>query len=210
MAIKNINIFKNISLLLLLAVCIKLFTDSYFTKVSEKEFAELKNSYQNLLEIRKSIDSFIRQTAMDEGRQIIINKSIKNSKYDIVQYNKSIDSTPLLAIRISPRHCSYCVEDLISIVKNNIPEKLSGKVVVLTDFSRPIYAQSFISERKDFPFAMRNRVMSEMGLKSESINLPFMFIIDKANKIRQVFAHVKEDKTRTIHYLKAIVDNYLN
>ena len=63
---------------------------------------------------------------------------------------------------------------------------------------------------KDFPFAMRNRVMSEMGLKSESINLPFMFIIDKANKIRQVFAHVKEDKTRTVHYLKAILDNYLN
>ena len=207
---KNINIFKNITLLLLLAVCVKLFTNSYFTKVSEKEFAELKSSYQNLLEIRKSIDSFIQQTVMDESKQIIINKSPKYSKYNIVQYNKSIDSTPLLAIRISPRHCSYCVEDLISIVKNNIPEKLSGKVVVLTDFSRPIYAQSFMSERKDFPFAMRNRVMSEMSLKSESINLPFMFIIDKANKIRQVFAHVKEDKTRTIHYLKAIVDNCLN
>lgn len=143
MAMKNINIFKNIILLLLLAVCVKLFTDSYFTKVSEKEFAKLKSSYQNLLEIRKSIDSFIRQTAMDEGRQIIINKSSKYSKYNIVQ-------------------------------------------------------------------VMRNRVMSEMSLKSESINLPFMFIIDKANKIRQVFAHVKEDKTRTVHYLKAIVNNYLN
>ena len=191
MAMKNINIFKNIILLLLLAVCATLFTDSYFTKISEKEFAELKSSYQNLLEIRKSVDSFIRQTAMDEGNQIIIKKSPKYSKYNIVQYNKSIDSTPLLAIRISPRHCSYCVEDLLSIVKSNIPEKFSCKVVVLTDFSRSIYAQSFMSERKDFPFAIRNRVMSEIGLKSESINLPFMFIIDKANKIRQVFAHVK-------------------
>lgn len=207
---KNIKIFKNIILLLLLAVCAKLFTDRYFTKVSEKEFAELKSSYQNLLEIRKSIDSFIQQTAVDEGRQIIINKSPKYSKYNIVQYNKSIDTTPLLAIRISPRHCSYCVEDLLSIVKNNIPEKFSDKVVVLTDFSRPVYAQSFMSEHKDFPFAMRNRVISEMGLKSESINLPFMFIIDKANKIRQVFAHVKEDKTRTVHYLKAVLNNYLN
>ena len=138
---KNINIFKNIILLLLLAVCVKLFTDRYFTKVSEKEFAELKSSYQNLLEIRKSIDSFIRQTAMDEGRQIIIDKS---PKYNIVQYNKSIDLPPLLAIRISPRHCGYCVEDLLSIVKSNIPEKFSGKVVVLTDFSRPVYAQSFM------------------------------------------------------------------
>lgn len=210
MAMKNIKIFKNIILLLLLAVCAKLFTDRYFTKVSEKEFAELKSSYQNLLEIRKSIDSFIQQTAVDEGRQIIINKSPKYSKYNIVQYNKSIDTTPLLAIRISPRHCSYCVEDLLSIVKNNIPEKFSDKVVVLTDFSRPVYAQSFMSEHKDFPFAMRNRVISEMGLKSESINLPFMFIIDKANKIRQVFAHVKEDKTRTVHYLKAVLNNYLN
>ena len=120
-------------------------------------------------------------------------------KYNIVQYNKSIDSTPLLAIRISPRHCSYCVEDLLSIVKSNIPEKLGGKVVVLTDFFRPVYAQSFMSERKDFPFAMRNMGMSEIVLKSESINLPFMFIIGKANKIRQVFAHVKEDKTRAVH-----------
>ena len=210
MAMKNINILKNISLLLLFAICVKLFTDSYFTKVSEKEFTELKSSYQNLLEIRESIDSFIRQTVIDEGRQIIINKSPKHSKYNIVQYNKSIDTTPVLAIRISPRHYSYCVEDLLSIVKSNIPEKFSGKVVVLTDFSRPVYAQSFMWERKDFPFAMRNRVISEMGLKSESINLPFMFIIDKANNIRQVFAHVKEDKTRTIHYLKAILDNYLN
>ena len=193
-----------------MAVCAKLFTDRYFVKVSDKEFAELKSSYQNLLEIRKSIDSFIRQTAMDEGRQININKSPKYSKYNIAQYNKSIDSTPLLAIRISPRHCSYCVEDLLSIVKSNIPEKFSDKVVVLTDFSRPIYAQLFMSERKDFPFAMRNKIMSKMGLKSESINLPFMFIIDKENKVRQVFAHVKEDKTRTIHYLKAILDNYLN
>ena len=81
------------------------------------------------------------------------------------------------------------------------------KVVVLTDFSKPVYAQLFRSERKDFPFATRNGGMSEIGLKSESIKTCLLCLIDKANKI---IAHVKEDKTRTVHYLKAIVDNYLN
>ena len=68
------------------------------------------------------------------------------------------------------------------------------KVVVLTDFSKPVYAQSFMSKRKDFPFAMRNRGMSEIVLKSESINLPFMFIIGKAKRLGKCLRMSKKTK----------------
>lgn len=154
--------------------------------------------------------SLIRTSMQDEGKSFTM-KDLESLGFDnLEKYKEPIGSLPVLVVRFSQRHCSLCIEDLISLINKNIYQKISIKVVFLTDFLKPIYAKSFVKQNDDFLFPMRNIGVSGTDLKSESINLPFMFILDKENKIRQVFTHVKEDKARTVHYLKAVLDNYLD
>ena len=179
-------------------------------KKHENSIDKLKQFQERFSEVHTYTSSLIKTSMQDEGKYFTI-KDLESSGFDnLEKYKEPVGSLPVLVVRFSQRHCSSCIEDLISLLNKNISQKISVKVVFLTDFLKSIYAKSFIKQNDNFLFPMRNIGVSGTGLKSESVNLPFMFIVDKENKIRQVFTHVKEDKTRTIHYLKAIVDNYLN
>ena len=179
-------------------------------KKHEDSIDKLKQFQERFSETHTYTSSLVRTSMQDEGKYFTI-KDLESSGFDnLEKYKEPIGSLPVLVVRFSQRHCSSCIEDLISLLKKSISQEFSIKVVFLTDFFKPVYAKSFIKQNDKFLFPMRNIDVSGTGLKSESINLPFMFILDKENKIRQVFTHVKEDKVRTVHYLKAIVDNYLD
>ena len=187
--------------------------NSYYertVKKHEDSIDELKRFQERFSDTHTYTSSLIRTSMQDEGKYFTI-KDLESSGFNnLERYKESIGSLPVLVVRFSQRHCSLCIENLISLLNKNIPQKITNKIIFLTDFFKPVYAKSFAKQHDDFLFPMRNIGVSGTGLKSESVNLPFMFIVDNENKIRQVFTHVKEDKTRTIHYLKAIVDNYLN
>ena len=174
----------------------------------EGSFKDTRLWKENAKSLKLTTNAFIKTTIKDEGKQLSLNKSPINTGFSINEYLKPIESTPSLVIRISHLNCSTCIENLLKIAKQKIPRKYQNKVVVLTDFPKTAYYDSYIKSaiRIDFPF--RNLKIDDYSFESSQNNLPFMFIIDEDNKIRNILIHTKEDKRRTEFYLEAIINRY--
>lgn len=125
---------------------------------------QIISSHERLKSIDGIEKNLLVKTITDDGK-------IGRTKID----NQPL-KTPIIVIRFSQFNCSTCVESLLEVIKDKLPERLHSRVLLLPNYVTTLYLNEFL-KRNNLAYPMYNLKDSDINLVADKAGLPFLFVM---------------------------------
>ena len=135
---------------------------------------------------------------------------IRSFKGDSIILNKYLDDSKKLVLVLSDLHCSTCVDQLLFIVKNEIPEQFRHKVLVLftvrgSTLQQWEHRQKILTGSDFLEIPDRS-----LHLPIDSLENPYFFITGPDNNAKLTYTPYPSLEYQTKAYLTMIKERYFN
>lgn len=149
-------------------------------------------------------------TMQSNDRALPEELAVKPGNGAVSDLNKYIGLSKKLILVLSDRHCSTCVDQLLFMIKNEIPEINRDNILVLFSVSSP--TQDQWRHRKKILTGVEFLEISDKGLKlpMDSLEIPYFFMTGPERLADLTFTPYPSLEVQTKEYLKLIKQRYFN
>ncbi len=181
------------------AVIVSVIMCSTREKHYRNEITELQSQIQFYHSIDTLEEHFLQIKTQTDGT--FINKKTLNS------IRKLNDGNLFFIFLSGNSNCSFCIEQSIELLKENITKIGCRNIILLSQFSNTRALNVLCSDYQLDSITTLNIKNGELNLSIENISRPSFFLLDKEGKISNTFIIEKKLVSRTEKYIESIVRN---
>ncbi len=123
------------------------------------------------------------------------------NKFNIGQI---VNNRNLMVLKFSEISCDICVDSITSILKNYIEDKYQSQIIVISNYSHPKYIFRY-RRLNDVNFSVYTDVYNNFELPVDSLDTPYLFILNEYLQVMNVFIPLKRLPDQSINYFSSII-----
>ena len=145
------------------------------------------------------------------GQPVPVNIRVQSANGKIFGLDQYIRPSKKLVLVLSDRHCSTCVDQLLFMVKNEIPEFYRNNVLILYSSGEPGTKEQWTHRQKILPGAEFLEIPDKsLNLPMDSLGNPYFFMTGPDQMTRFAFTPYPSLEAQTKEYLNLIKERYFN
>lgn len=150
---------------------------------------QIKERETVIYAMRENIDIQIQNEGLSLDSNIIINEGSGK-----ISYLKNVIQENCLIVRLGETNCQPCVNALMTILQ----KQKVHRIIFLVDYENELFIYNLRKYRPQSHFYKRGL----LPLPIDSLNIPYLFVLDKDLVIKHLFIPNKEMLDQTTQYLR--------
>ncbi len=183
-----------------------------------------QNSKEDNLQMNDTRDRFIqanrelyllnrdwRFSMKSNGKPLPVNLEVQRANGENSIMDKHLGAKKKLILVLSDRHCSTCVDQLLFLVKNEIPEFYRNNILILYSRENQATKDQWLQRQKILTGAEFLEIAERsLQLPMDSLGNPYFFIAGSDKIAGFAFTPYPSLEAQTKEYLSLIRERYLN
>ncbi len=145
------------------------------------------------------------------GHMLPLHLQVQSANRAPSTLSKHLNSSDKLVLVLSDRHCSTCVDQLLFLVKNEIPEFYRNNILILFSTEENGTREPWLHRQKILTGAEFLEIQERsLQLPMDSLSNPYFFMTGPDQMTRFAFTPYPSLEAQTKEYLNLIKQRYLN